>query len=210
MRARIPITLGLVAALFACEDHQGTFAPDGNPVAGGAAAGASAAGAPAASLASAASQIARLRRLVAPFHDFDAAFRAGWSTPVTPCFTSADLPSQPGTGAMGFHWGNLAYIQDGGAVNLLQPELLLYEPEKNGKLRFVGVEYIVPFTDHPATAAAPTLLGHAFSQVPEAGVWGLHIWVGRENSSGIFAPWNPKVSCANAGTQQAVAGHQHR
>jgi hypothetical protein len=44
-------------------------------------------------------------------------------------------------------------------VNLLQPELPLYEPEKNGKLRFVGVEYIVPFADHPATAAAPTLLG---------------------------------------------------
>jgi len=93
-------------------------------------------------------------------------------------------------------------------VNLLQPELLLYEPEKDGKLRFVGVEYIVPFTDHPATAAPPTLLGHEFSQVPEAGVWGLHIWVGRHNSSGIFSPWNPKVSCQFAGTQ-AAAAHQH-
>jgi hypothetical protein len=110
---------------------------------------------------------------------------------------------------MGFHWGNLAYIQDGGAVNLLQPELLLYEPEKSGKLRFVGVEYIVPFTDHPATASPPTLLGHPFSQVPEAGVWGLHIWVGRENSSGIFSPWNPKVSCRFAETQAAAAGHHH-
>jgi len=199
MRARIAVTLGFVTALLACEDHQGTLAPDGT----------AAATAPAVSLASTASQIAQLRRLVAPFHDFDAAVRAGWSAPITPCWTTADLPSQPGTGAMGFHWGNLAYILDGGTVNLLQPELLLYEPEKNGKLRFVGVEYIVPFTDHPATAAPPTLLGHAFSQVPEAGVWGLHIWVGRENSSGIFSPWNPKVSCANAGTQQAGAGHSH-
>ena len=145
MRARIPVTLGLVAALFACEDHQGTLAPDG----------ATAVAMPATANVSDASQIAQLRRLVAPFHNFDAAVRAGWSAPITPCFTSADLPSQPGTGAMGFHWGNLAYIQDGGAVNLLQPELLLYEPEKSGKLRFVGVEYIVPFTDHPATAAPP-------------------------------------------------------
>src|SRR5690349_6814828 len=200
MRARIPITLGLVTALLACEDHQGTFAPDGTAPAT----------APATSLASAASQIAQLRRLVAPFHDFDAAFRAGWSTPVTPCFTSADLPSQPGTGAMGFHWGNLAYIQDGGVVNLLQPELLLYEPEKNGKLRFVGVEYIVPFTDHPSTAAAPTLLGQRFGRVPELGVWGLHIWVGRHNPSGIFATWNPKVSCANApASQRAVVTHHN-
>jgi hypothetical protein len=196
MRARFPITLTLVAVLLACDDHQGTLAPDTG----------AAAAAPTVSLASEASQIAKLRRLVAPFRDFDAAVRAGWSIPVTPCWTSADLPSQPGTGAMGLHWGNLAYIQDHGQVNLLQPELLLYEPEKNGKLRFVGVEYIVPFTDHPASAAPPSLLGHAFSQVPEAGVWGIHIWVGRENSSGMFAPWNTKVSCANAGTQ---AAHRH-
>ena len=60
---------------------------------------------PATLSASAASQIAQLRRLVAPFHDFDAAVRAGWAAPITPCFTSADLPSQPGTGAMGIHWG---------------------------------------------------------------------------------------------------------
>jgi hypothetical protein len=181
MRARVPITLSLVTILLACEDHPGTLAPEG----------ASALEARAAS-ASTASQIAQLRRLVAPFHDFDAAVHAGWATQITPCLEA------PGLGAMGFHYGNLGYIQDGGVVDLLQPELLLYEPEKNGKLRFMGVEYIVPFADHPATAAPPTLLGQAFSQVPEAGVWGLHIWVGRENQSGIFAPWNPKVSCANA------------
>jgi hypothetical protein len=110
---------------------------------------------------------------------------------------------------MGLHYGNLAYIQDRGVVNLLQPELLLYEPEKNGKLRFMGVEYIVPFTDHPATAAPPTLLGQEFAQVPEFGVWGLHIWVGRHNSSGTFAPWNPKVSCENAGVERAGGGHRH-
>jgi len=198
MRVRIPITLAVVTALFACEDHQGTLAPDAG----------TAGAAPAASLASAASQIAKLRRLVAPFHDFQSASDAGWSTLITPCLVSGDLPSTPGTGAMGFHWGNLAYIQDGGVVNLLQPELLLYEPEKNGKLRFVGVEYIVPFADHPASAAPPTLLGQQFAQVPEFGVWGLHIYVGMHNPSGTFAPWNPKVSCANAGTQQATA-HRH-
>jgi hypothetical protein len=193
MRARIPITLSLVTILLACEDHPGTLAPEG----------ASAVEARAAS-ASTASQIAQLRRLVARFHDFDAAVHAGWATQITPCLEA------PGLGAMGFHYGNLGYIQDGGVVDLLQPELLLYEPEKSGKLRFVGVEYIVPFADHPATAAPPTLLGQAFAQVPEFGVWGLHIYVGRENPSGIFAPWNPKVSCENAGLERAVGGHHHR
>jgi hypothetical protein len=192
MRARIPITLSLVSILLACEDHPGTLAPEE----------VSAVEARAAS-ASTASQIAQLRRLVAPFHDFDAAVHAGWATQITPCLEA------PGLGAMGFHYGNLGYIQDGGVVDLLQPELLLYEPEKSGKLRFVGVEYIVPFADHPATAAPPTLLGQAFAQVPEFGVWGLHIYAGRENPSGIFAPWNPKVSCEHAGLERAVGGHHH-
>jgi len=192
MRARIPLTLSLVTLLLACEDHPATLAPDGVAAVEARAAN-----------ASAASQIAQLRRLVAPFHDFDAAVHAGWAAQITPCLEA------PGLGAMGFHYGNVGFIQDGGVVDLLQPELLLYEPQKSGKLRFVGVEYIVPFTDVPTTAPAPTLLGQSFVQVPEFGVWGLHIYVGRENPSGIFAPWNPKVSCAFAGAERAVGGHHH-
>ena len=201
MRTRIPIGVTLLTLLFACSgDRSAPLAPNG----------AASENSPTISASTAASQIARLRQLVAPFHNFDKAVAAGWSAQITPCLVAADLPSQPGAGAMGFHYGKLAFIQDGGVVNLTQPELLLYEPGKNGQLRFVGVEYIVPFTDHPASAAPPTLLGQSFSQVPEFGVWGLHIWVGRHNPSGIYAPWNPKVSCANApASQQARMTHHH-
>ena len=199
MHPRIPVAFTLAAILLACEDQPAALAPEGG----------AASRVPATISASIASQIAQLRRLVAPFHDFQTASDAGWSAPITTCLVAGDLPSTPGSGAMGFHFGNVAFIQDGGVVDLLQPELLLYEPEQNGKLRFVGVEYIVPFTDHPATDPAPTLLGQEFSQVPEAGVWGLHIWVGRNNSAGIFEPWNAKVSCQFAGTQAATAGHHH-
>jgi hypothetical protein len=199
MHPRIPIAFTLGAVLLACEAQPAALAPEGVATAH----------APATLSASTASQIAQLRRLVAPFHDFQTASDAGWSAPITPCLVAGDLPSTPGSGAMGFHYGNLAYIQDGGVVDLLQPELLLYEPEQNGKLRFVGVEYIVPFADHPATDPAPTLLGQEFAQVPEFGVWGLHIYVGRHNPSGTFAPWNPKVSCDDAAAQQAAAGRHH-
>jgi hypothetical protein len=199
MHPRIPIALTLGAILLACEAQPAALAPEGVATTH----------APVTLSASTASQIAQLRRLVAPFHDFQTASDAGWSAPITPCLVAGDLPSTPGSGAMGFHYGNLAYIQDGGVVDLLQPELLLYEPEQNGKLRFVGVEYIVPFADHPATDPAPTLLGQEFAQVPEFGVWGLHIYVGRHNPSGTFAPWNPKVSCDDASAQQAAGGHHH-
>ena len=57
--------------------------------------------------------------------------------------------------------------------------------------------------------AVASLLGQAFAQVPEFGVWGLHIYVGRHNPTGIYAPWNPKVSCANAGAEGAAVGHHH-
>jgi len=198
MRTRIPTGLTLLTLLFACSsDRSAPLAPDG----------AASDNSPAISESATASQIARLRRLVAPFHNFDKAKAAGWSVQITPCLVAADLPSQPGAGAMGFHYGKPAFINDGGRVALLQPELLLFEPQKNGKLRFVGVEYIVPFADHPASAAPPTLLGQAFAQVPEFGVWGLHIWVGRHNPSGIFTPWNPKVSCANAPAAQRATHH---
>ena len=60
----------------------------------------------------------------------------------------------------------------------------------------------------PVFRLAVSILGQAFAPVPEFGVWGLHIYVGRHNPSGTFAPWNPKVSCANAGAQ-AAAGHAH-
>jgi hypothetical protein len=197
MRTRLPVGLILFTLIFACSDRSAPLSPDG------AASGKS----PTISAAATASQIAQLRRLVAPFHDFDKAVAAGWSAQITPCLVDADLPSQPGAGAMGFHYGRPAFIQDGGRVRLLEPELLLYEPEKNGKLRFVGVEYIVPFTDHPATAAPPTLLGQEFAQVPEFGVWGFHIWVGRQNQSGIFSPWNPKVNCDNVAAAQRATHH---
>ncbi len=134
-------------------------------------------------------QLAALRRLVAPFHNFDRAQAAGWSAEITPCLENPD------EGGMGFHYGNPAYINDGGAVDELQPELLLFEPQRNGQMRFVGIEYIVLFSDVPPTGPAPELFGMQFHAVPDAGLWGLHVWPIYHNPSGMFADWNPRVSC---------------
>lgn len=136
-------------------------------------------------------QVARLRALTAGFHQFDAAVAAGWNTKITECFSNPEL------GAMGYHYGNTAYID--GAVDALQPELLLYEPQKNGKLRLVAVEYIVPFTAWTASEP-PQLYGQAFHRNEAFGIWALHVWHERHNSRGMFADWNPKVTCDNATT----------
>src|SRR5262245_21746273 len=50
------------------------------------------------------------------------------------------------TGAMGIHYLNEAYVADP-AIDAGKPELLLYFPEADGKLRLVGVEYFRPDAD---------------------------------------------------------------
>ncbi len=138
--------------------------------------------------------LATLRRVTAPFHDFNVATAAGWSTQITPCMTD---PAD--SGGMGFHYGNTALID--GTVRVDAPQLLLYEPERNGRLRLVAVEYIIPYTFHSRDAAPPVLFGQQFKQNDVFQLWGLHAWVWKENPSGLFANWNPRVNCSH--TQNA-------
>jgi hypothetical protein len=94
---------------------------------------------------------------------------------------------------MGFHYGNVGLMD--GSVQADEPELLLYEPEKNGRLRLVAVEYIIPYTEHSRGATPPVLFGQEFKQNDMFQLWGLHAWVWKHNPSGMFANWNPTVTC---------------
>ena len=140
--------------------------------------------------ASVAQDLATLRRVTAPFHRFETAVAAGWAAPITPCM------SDPNAGGMGVHYGNVGLID--GSVQVDQPELLLYEPEKNGRMRLVAVEYIIPYTFRARSAEPPVLFGQEFKQNDTFQLWGLHAWVWEENPSGMFASWNPRVTCDNA------------
>jgi hypothetical protein len=142
--------------------------------------------------------LAALRRVTARFHDFDVAKHAGWSAPITPCMTDPG-----GAGGMGFHYGNTIFID--GTAHVETPQLLLYEPEKNGRLRLVAVEYIIPYSFHSRDAAAPRLFNQDFQQVDSFHLWGLHAWVWRENPSGMFASWNPRVNCDNTTARSAMS-----
>jgi hypothetical protein len=108
-----------------------------------------------------------------------------------------------GAGGMGFHYGNTALID--GAVRVDQPELLLYEPERNGRLSLVAVEYIIPYTYHSRSAVPPVLFGQQFKQNDTFQLWGLHAWVWKNNPSGLFANWNPRVTCTHATAVSTMA-----
>jgi hypothetical protein len=154
------------------------------------------------SLASAAvnKDLAALRRVTARFHNFKTAAAAGWAAQITPCMTDP-----AGAGGMGFHYGNPALID--GTARVEEPELLLYEPQQNGRLRLVAVEYIIPYTAHSRDAAAPELFGgQKFKQNDTFQLWGLHAWVWENNPSGMFADWNPRVTCEHT-TSVARTAH---
>ena len=142
--------------------------------------------------------LAALRRVTATFHDFKTAAAAGWSAQITPCMTDPG-----GAGGMGFHYGNPALID--GTARVEEPELLLYEPEQNGRLRLVAVEYIIPYTAHSRGAEPPELFGQKFKQNDTFQLWGLHAWVWKNNPSGMFADWNPRVTCEHTSSVSRMA-----
>ena len=136
-------------------------------------------------------QLAELRRATAPYHNFDRAVAAGYNA-ITPCWEHRTL------GAMGYHYGK-EWPWDTN-VNLLEPELLMYEPGPGGQMRLVGMEYIVPKAawDAISPGVPPTLLGQQFHPHSTLPIYKLHIWLWRDNPRGAFADWNPKVSCEHA------------
>lgn len=142
----------------------------------------------AADIAGVGDQLAQVRALIAPFHDTLTAKNAGYSTQLTGCMTDPTL------GGMGFHYAKVEAID--GKVDQLEPEALLYEPQSNGGLELVAVEYIVPYAIAPRDGPAPTAFGgQKFLQFDDFQVWGLHAWVDKGNPRGVFAPWNPNVNC---------------
>lgn len=106
-------------------------------------------------------------------------------------------------GAMGVHFVNGGLVGDH-LLDAAQPEILVYEPLKNGRLRLVAVEYIVIAEGwHAGNELPPTLAGQVFHYSGSPNRYGLpafyalHVWAWKDNPHGMFVDWNPKVSCAD-------------
>lgn len=142
-------------------------------------------------------QLAELRKVTARFHNIEMARAAGYETQITPCW------AHHSAGAMGYHYGNTDLLD--AKVDLLEPEVVMYEPQAGGHMRLVGMEYIVPLAaweeaghDLDDPADVPELLGQKYTRHSFLPIFKLHIWLWRQNPAGIFADWNPTVSCAHA------------
>ena len=146
------------------------------------------------------------RAATARFHELDAGKAAGYTVEVTDLNGFTCIDDIVGhTGAMGIHFLNPSLLD--GNVDEATPELVIYEPTKEGGMRLVAVEYIVVKAAweaaHPG-APAPTLFDQAMELVPAGNRYGLpdfyemHAWIWKDNKLGMHNDWNPAVTCAYA------------
>jgi hypothetical protein len=109
--------------------------------------------------------------------------------------------SGPDSGAMGLHYVNLALVGDG-ELDPAKPEIVIYEPTRNGQLRLVGADYLV-FAEawDKKGVGTPQLLGqllHLFESPNRFGLpafYTLHVWAWKENPTGMFVNWHAEISC---------------
>jgi len=138
-------------------------------------------------------ELALLRRVTAPFHDLAAADDAGFVVLVAHPVSGAECLADPEAGGMGYHYLKPEHV--GPEVQVDRPQVIMYEDGPDGRKHMVGVEYIIPFDIRPDDATPPELFGQAFMRNYTFNVWALHVWVWKNNPSGMFADWNPRVSC---------------
>jgi hypothetical protein len=109
--------------------------------------------------------------------------------------------SGPDYGAMGMHFVNFPLVIDG-ELDPTRPEIVIYEPLANGRLRLIGADYLVLADAWNATHSSPPELGgqlfHFFEAPNRFGLppfYTLHVWAWKENPTGAFVNWHANVSC---------------
>lgn len=140
-------------------------------------------------------QLAAVRAATAQFHRVESALDAGY-------ISTMECAALPGVGAMGVHYIKPSLMGDAG-YDPLQPEVLVYEPQEDGTFKLVAAEYLIfraPWeaagnTDRPMFGDVPFVesFGEQAHGLPDH--YELHVWLWRHNPEGMFAQWNPEVSC---------------
>lgn len=97
-------------------------------------------------------------------------------------------------GTMGYHYVNFNLLDLD--LDPSNPEILVFVPGDDGELRLGAVEYAIPIDLwDEGSVVPPRILGQPLHANEELGLYVLHAWIYVENPSGVFADWNPEVSC---------------
>lgn len=138
--------------------------------------------------------LATIRQATAKYHDLDVALADGYEI----LFDCTVNPNDP-TMAMGQHYINSALASDD-VLELDKPEVLMYEPQADGSMKLVSVEYII-FESAWTGEGMPEFLGKTMARKTTVGThevppfYEIHAWVWAHNPINALADWNPNVSC---------------
>ncbi|MBG0564544.1 hypothetical protein [Actinoplanes aureus] len=123
------------------------------------------------------------------------------------------LPTEDCVAGMGFHYVHPGRSADGD-IDPVLPEILLYLPGRDGKLRLAGLEYFRADADGDVRTRKdrPTLFGHGFDgpmtghpmppgAPPMPVHYDLHVWLYLPNPDGELAIENPDVRCPEPHTR---------
>ena len=155
------------------------------------------------------------------FQNVEVALAEGYvRDPMNICDT-ADMMGRPASlGAMGIHFfrpdllgisapPNPRVNGDGTHTDFRKPAILIYEPQADGSLKLVAVENLVFQKSWHAAGndRPPSFHGVEYdrmqddpsTKIDEAHMfephYDRHVWLYRDNPNGMFAQFNPKVSC---------------
>jgi hypothetical protein len=139
-------------------------------------------------------ELTEVRRVTDRYHSLRRALADGFvafsldpdNPDVPTCFDSPE-------GGMGVHYAR--NIDE--TLDARDPEALVYEVGRHGRLKLVAVEYIAPegFVDPDDP---PMLFGQMLHHHPFLPVYILHAWIWKSNPDGVFADFNPRVkACPN-------------
>jgi hypothetical protein len=162
-----------------------------------------------------------IRAATSRFRDVNVALAEGYvREPADICHTAEMMGKPAEYGAMGIHFARMDLLGITGPPNprvsgtgthtdFLQPAVLLYEPQEDGSLELVAVEnlvfieawYAAGHTAPPSFQGVPydrmvddpkTELDEAHEFEPH---YDRHVWLYRENPMGMYAQFNPNVTC---------------
>ena len=174
-----------------------------------------------------------VRAATARFRDVKVALAEGYiAPPGEMCEMASMMGYDPKLGGMGVHYfrpdllgitapPNPRVDGNGTHTDFTKPAILIYEPREDGSLELVAVENLVfKKAWHDAgNTGRPTFQGVEYdsmaddpkTEIDEAHMfephYDRHVWVHRENPNGIFAQFNPTVTCKAAKAQQGHGGH---
>ena len=178
--------------------------------------------------------LAEVRLATERFRDVNVALAEGYIRDPSDICETAPMMGRPASlGAMGIHYfrPDLLGITAppsprvngvGTHTDFRRPSILIYEPQRDGTLELVAVENLVFAAAWRAAGHAerPTFHGVPYDSMvddPDTAVdeahmfephFDRHVWIYRDNPNGVFAQFNPAVSCeSHRGAQGHGATH---